>query len=508
MTEKAIVTRNRAPDNKEDGGMQTILKEIRVVTSKLDNVEQQLTSKVDGLQMSLEKTLKEELQKLKDNFDSEIGSLKARMEQLEEKIKSHQRTSDTFDPDLSVVVMGLPYQENENLTEKIKDVIENGCACDQEVTLVALERLRARGPGPGVVKVAFASVREKVAVLRGKANLKSNDKFRKVYIRTAKSHTDRVMEENFKVLLRDLPNGKDYYVSGNGKLLRRTAPDAAPPSLRGAAAAVELSGYRWLGNNRKRHILAPKGSGGVGLLVKDELVEQFEVNVVDKSVDDGLDKAEMKSIFPPGGSPRGTLRTHSQILTLPWGAVLTLSPPSTTNHPLLHGPNSAHIERIVWVSHHQNRPTSFFVVPGGYSSEPFFNLKEGFGLDVEALESQCGICAAQWDTFAEDKCETPNKTSQCTFRREEWCDCFNHLDLDTEELHRNSSVHRPAYSLMSVGAPRLTNLLRSPTVAIFYVQCNYMKKEIEWRERDIEIGQRKPKQIKQNQFYLPIIVSA
>ncbi|KAK7889093.1 hypothetical protein WMY93_024653 [Mugilogobius chulae] len=103
MTEKAIVTRNRAPDNKEDGGMQTILKEIRVVTSKLDNVEQQLTSKVDGLQMSLEKTLKEELQNLKDNFDSEIGSLKARMEQLEEKIKSHQRTSDTFDPDLSVV---------------------------------------------------------------------------------------------------------------------------------------------------------------------------------------------------------------------------------------------------------------------------------------------------------------------------------------------------------------------------------------------------------------------
>lgn len=27
------------------------------------------------------------------------------------------------------------------------------------------------------------------------------------------------------------------------------------------------------------------------------------------------------------------------------------------------------------------------------SSEPFFKLKEGFRLDVEAHESQCGLCA-------------------------------------------------------------------------------------------------------------------
>lgn len=137
---------------------------------------------------------------------------------MEEKIKSHySRPSTTFDPDVSIVVMGLPYDENENLAEKMKEVIEEGCACDEEVTLVALERLRARGSGPGVVKVALASVKEKVVVLRGKFNLKSNDKYRKVFIRTAKSHTEHVMEENFKELLCDLPNGKDYFVSGNGK---------------------------------------------------------------------------------------------------------------------------------------------------------------------------------------------------------------------------------------------------------------------------------------------------
>lgn len=115
------------------------------------------------------------------------------------------------------------------------------------MTLVALERLRARGPGAGVVKVAFASAKEKVTVLRGKLNLKSKDKFKKVFIRTLKSHTERVMEENFKVLLHDLPIGSDYFVSGNGRILRHSDRGAAhtPPPLASAAAGSRGGGQAW-----------------------------------------------------------------------------------------------------------------------------------------------------------------------------------------------------------------------------------------------------------------------
>ena len=48
---------------------------------------------------------------------------------------------------------------------------------------------------------------------------------------------------------------------------------------------IELTGYFWFGNNRNRHIRAPKGSGGVGLLVKNELFEHFKIKIVDKSMD-------------------------------------------------------------------------------------------------------------------------------------------------------------------------------------------------------------------------------
>ena len=37
-----------------------------------------------------------------------------------------------------------------------------------------------------------------------------------MFVQSAKSHTDRIMELNFKMFLRDLPVGKDLYVAGTG----------------------------------------------------------------------------------------------------------------------------------------------------------------------------------------------------------------------------------------------------------------------------------------------------
>ena len=85
--------------------------------------------------------------------------------------------------------------------------------------------LRTRGPGPGVVRAAFASVREKVDVLRGKHYLKSNTQFAKVCPFSKVSH--QIMESNFKTLLLDLLAGKDFYISGNGRLIKRDSMEAA-----------------------------------------------------------------------------------------------------------------------------------------------------------------------------------------------------------------------------------------------------------------------------------------
>ncbi len=82
-----------------------------MIQMKIDNIEKQLNSKVDGLYGSPEKILKGELKKcvkeIQENIDLEIGAMKAHTDQLEEKLKSsNSSTSNKFDPDVSIVIMG------------------------------------------------------------------------------------------------------------------------------------------------------------------------------------------------------------------------------------------------------------------------------------------------------------------------------------------------------------------------------------------------------------------
>ena len=51
-------------------------------------------------------------------------------------------------------------------------------------------------------------------------------------------------------------------------------------------ATIELQNYTYYGFNRQlTHIHAPKGSGGIGIFVKDKLLSTFNVSVFDKSYD-------------------------------------------------------------------------------------------------------------------------------------------------------------------------------------------------------------------------------
>ena len=49
---------------------------------------------------------------------------------------------------------------------------------------------------------------------------------------------------------------------------------------------IEIEGYSWFGNNRNNiHIRAKKGSGGVGFLVKNHIMEQFNIVIEDDTVE-------------------------------------------------------------------------------------------------------------------------------------------------------------------------------------------------------------------------------
>ena len=51
-------------------------------------------------------------------------------------------------------------------------------------------------------------------------------------------------------------------------------------------AFLDLENFTFYGHNRhSTHIRAPKGSGGVGIFVKNDIISQLNVSVLDKSYD-------------------------------------------------------------------------------------------------------------------------------------------------------------------------------------------------------------------------------
>ena len=52
---------------------------------------------------------------------------------------------------------------------------------------------------------------------------------------------------------------------------------------------IMVEGYRWFGYNRRTlHRKAVRGSGGVGVLIREEVLKEYAVEVLDSDVDDVL----------------------------------------------------------------------------------------------------------------------------------------------------------------------------------------------------------------------------
>ena len=85
-------------------------------------------------------------------------------------------------------------------------------------------------------------------------------------------------------------------------------------------AGININGYTWIGNNRKHlHVRARAGSGGVGVLVRNDVLLNYNVIKVNDSVDGILwirfserKKPRFLLLYLCGLSTAGTFCTFSQ----------------------------------------------------------------------------------------------------------------------------------------------------------------------------------------------------
>ena len=159
---------------------------------------------------------------LQQNLDIDIGQVSARMDRFEAKLtEAESCPANKFQSDVSVIIVGLPFTDGEIPRERVASLLAEVLQCDPVPEIVNAERTTPRGRGPGVIKVEFRTVQDKVAVLRLKKKLMDTEGFGRVFIQSAKSHTERLIDLNFRTILKELPAGKDYFLTGNGKLVKR-----------------------------------------------------------------------------------------------------------------------------------------------------------------------------------------------------------------------------------------------------------------------------------------------
>lgn len=128
--------------------------------------------------------------------------------------------------DITIIASNIPQQPEENILEISKELINT---LNESVDVVAAARLRNRKFGkPALVKISFASVQDKIKILRENKQLKMVEKYKNVFLRGSKTHTERLLELNARTLLNELPHGKDFRITSNGRIVKKT-PERPQP---------------------------------------------------------------------------------------------------------------------------------------------------------------------------------------------------------------------------------------------------------------------------------------
>lgn len=199
------------------------------VESKLDKFRNEFMTSIDEKFKAMKSDIDLELSIQKTQIDTlsqSIDSIMGRLELLENGARpiyesgERRSTNPLDDPNVTIIATNIKAEPNEDLLAVAKDLVAH---LDEDVRVVAAHRLKSRKINkPGLVKISFASVDEKIRVLRQKRNLSGIQGYGSVFLRSSKSHTERLLELNAKTLLNEIPNGRNFRVTANGRIVKKS----------------------------------------------------------------------------------------------------------------------------------------------------------------------------------------------------------------------------------------------------------------------------------------------
>ena len=146
------------------------------------------------------KATKEDLCMDMTRLRNEYDELKQSVDKLKQNSSTQRVCEPVEDTERTLIMINLKEERDDALTlhDRVKEVIESMGELVSNVVVSQVRRLQSRNNKPGMVKAALDSKESNIKVLKAKGNLRSCDKYKKVWIRSSNTHTERLIELNFK----------------------------------------------------------------------------------------------------------------------------------------------------------------------------------------------------------------------------------------------------------------------------------------------------------------------
>ena len=240
-----------APDPLDTGPPPKDLAEAMIqMKSMMTSMRNDIMNRISVSEDKMVKSVKDECKKMEDRIMLEIATVNNKITAVDAKVDALQlkfsgyddrlkivedalaangALVQDFDPEVTVIVTGVPYVDTEDVKVKCQEIIDHirssSTPVMDPIAVVNAIRTPFRNGRAGVIKLQLPSRQNKIDILKGKKSLSNNGNYSRAYIRGSQSHTERLIHLNTNTLLNELGIADKYRVAGNGRLVPKQYPD-------------------------------------------------------------------------------------------------------------------------------------------------------------------------------------------------------------------------------------------------------------------------------------------
>ena len=190
--------------------LKEVSEQLKYLTTKVEGIDR----KQDRILARVEKmeTLVGTHEKVIKEMNRDITTLKESFAEISSKVQEE------FNPEVTLVAINPPHETGNDYYWAVKLIQVLGG--DREMIVNTLRTPRRNGKS-GILKVELRSTADKIMLLKNKTILKRTQGFERVFVRSSKTHLERLMDLNFRTVLAEIPQGTTYKITGNGRIVKQ-----------------------------------------------------------------------------------------------------------------------------------------------------------------------------------------------------------------------------------------------------------------------------------------------